>query len=568
MESNCLYIPYEKTGYFSKVVSDYLSGDEQLKPFYQYPVSIEGIKESIHSRQAFNTNRTLLVQELRKQYQGIVLSPKQELNMELLLSNNVFTVTTAHQPNIFTGPLYFIYKILHTIKLARELSVQVPGNKFIPFYYMGSEDADLEELGYINLNGEKLSWQTKQTGAVGRMKVDKAFIKLIDVIYGQIGLLSHGEELIDLFKQSYIEGKTIQQATLELVNSLFAEFGLLILIPDNAAFKISFNAVVEKELKEQFSHQAVEETIKELSRHYKVQTGGRETNLFYLLDDKRERIQRIIEEEKVAIDPVEDPRCKLSDLPKNCCKKNQEPGLTFEVKGPGISKQWCEREILEELNEFPERFSGNVILRGVFQETVLPNIAFIGGGGELAYWLELKKVFKAVNVPYPMLILRNSFLLITPQQQERLTKLGFAPVDLFKGEQQLLTELVVRESSDTVHLNGELDKIREFYQHIKSVAANVDPTLGTHTEALEAKALKPLHELEKKMIRAEKRKYAMQREQIAKLKQELFPNNSLQERTENFSLYYALYGKDWLQTIYSASKGLEQKFAIFTTGEE
>ncbi len=567
MESNCLYIPYEKTGYFSKVVSDYLSGNEQLKPFYQYPVSIEGIKESIHSRQTFDTNRSLLVEELKKQYQGISLSPKQELNLELLRSNTVFTVTTAHQPNIFTGPLYFIYKILHTIKLANELTIQLPDYKFVPFYYMGSEDADLEELGYINLNGEKLDWQTKQTGAVGRMKVDKDFIKLIDVIYGQIGVLSHGKELIDLFKQSYTEGKTIQQATLELVNSLFADFGLLILIPDNPALKRSFNTVVEKELKEQFSHKAVEETITELSKHYKVQTGGRETNLFYLLDDKRERIQRIIEDGKVVIDPAEDPRCQLHDKPNNCCKRNEE-GLRFEVQGVGIFKQWCEREIIEEMNEFPDRFSGNVILRGVFQETVLPNIAFIGGGGELAYWLELRKVFKAVKVPYPMLILRNSFLLITPQQQERLGKLGFEPVDLFKGEQQLLTELVTRESADTVHLNGELDKIRQFYQHIKLVAGNIDPTLGYHTEALQAKALKPLHELEKKMLRAEKRKYATQREQIAKLKQELFPNNNLQERTENFSLNYARYGKEWLQNIYSVSKGLEQKFGIFRTGEE
>lgn len=567
MESNCHYIPYEKTGYFSKVVSDYLSGNEQLKPFYQYPVSIAGIKESILARQAFNTNRTLLVEELRKQYQGITLSPKQELNMELLLNNNVFTVTTAHQPNIFTGPLYFIYKIVHAIKLADELTVQLPDYQFVPFYYMGSEDADLEELGYINLNGEKLTWQTKQTGAVGRMKVDKAFVKLIELIYGQIGVFPHGKELIELFKQTYTEGKTIQQATLELVNALFADFGLLILIPDNPALKKSFNTVVEKELREQFSHKAVEETINELGKHYKVQTGGRETNLFYLLHNKRERIQRVIEE-KVATDPTEDPRCKMRDIPKNCCKKDNDQELEFEVKGGGLTKQWCEWEIIEEMNEFPDRFSGNVILRGVYQETVLPNIAFIGGGGELAYWLELKRVFKAVNVPYPMLILRNSFLLITKQQQVVLDKLGFELVDLFKKEQQLLTDLVERESSDTVHLNGELDKIRNFYQQIKLVAGKIDPTLGYHTEALEVKALRPLHELEKKMLRAEKRKYATQRDQIAKLKQELFPNNNLQEREENFSLNYARYGKEWLQTIYTISKGLEQKFVIFRTGEE
>lgn len=568
MESNCHYIPYERTGYFSKLVTDYLNGNEQLKPFYTHPVSLDGIRASIVNRQAFNTNRGLLVQELRNQYQGIPLSPVQELNLQSLLKDNVFTITTAHQPNIFTGPLYFIYKILHAIKLADELKGHLPDYQFVPVYYMGSEDADLEELGFINLNGEKLEWQTKQTGAVGRMKVDKAFLTLIESIYGQTGIHPYGQELINLFRQSYTPGKTIQQATLELVNGLFAEFGLLVLIPDNAALKQSFTSVVEKELKEQFSHLTVERTINDLSRFYKVQAEGREINLFYLLDDKRERIQSLTEEVKIVVDPIEDPRCKLKDKHTIPCQNKHEQEPRFKVHSAGLSKQWSEREILEELREHPERFSANVILRGLFQETVLPNIAFIGGGGELAYWLELKDVFRTANVPYPMLLLRNSFLLITARQEQQWKKLGFMPEDLFKDEQQLFTELVLKESRDTVRLNGELDKIKSFYEQIRLMAGNIDPTLAYHTDALQTKALKPLYELEKKMLRAEKKKYNTQRQQISKMKQELFPGDNLQERTDNFSLYYSKYGKQWLNSIYSISKGLEQQFVIGVTGED
>lgn len=563
MESSCQYISFESTGYFSKLVADYLNGSELLKPFYNYPVSIQGIKESIKARQSFNTNRVLLVDELRKQYSGIPFSAKQEQYLQSLLSKDTFTVTTAHQPNIFTGPLYFIYKILHTIKLADELNTQLPEHRFVPFYYMGSEDADLDELGYIILNGQKLIWKTAQTGAVGRMKVDKEFVKLIEAIHGQIGIHPYGKELSDLFKQSYSIGKTVQQATLELVNALFADYGLLILIPDNALLKQSFNNVVEKELTEQFSHKAVEETIRELGKHYKVQTGGREINLFYLIDDKRERIQGVDPKTQKAVDTLQDPRCNLNDSENKSICKGQE--TRFQVKSIGLEKEWSEEEMFCELKEHPERFSANVILRGVFQETVLPNIVFIGGGGELAYWLELKKVFEAVQVPYPMLLMRNSFLLMHKQQVERFLKLGFSLNDLFKKEDQLLNELVQKESGHQVRLNGELDNFKDFYQHIQTLAGNIDPTLQKHAEALQTKAFKQLLELEKKMLRAEKRKYETQQRQIVKLKQELFPSGSLQERTENFALEYAVEGKQWLQLVYDASPGLEQQFTIITS---
>ena len=135
---------------------DYVKGDEKLKSFYKYPVSLDGIKASIEARKAFETPRNLLVEELRNQYKDIILSEKQEENLRLLLLKNTFTTCTAHQPNIFTGPLYFIYKILHAIKLANYLNDQIPENKFVPIYYMGSEDADLDELGHLYINGENL----------------------------------------------------------------------------------------------------------------------------------------------------------------------------------------------------------------------------------------------------------------------------------------------------------------------------------------------------------------------------------------------------------------------------
>lgn len=528
MESSCTFISFESTGYFSKIVTDYIRQAEGLRSFYQHPVSLDGIKAAIEARKKFPTNRTLLVEELHKQYDTIDLSAKQEANLKNLLHENTFTVTTAHQPNIFTGPLYFIYKIMHAVKLADELKAALPLYHFVPVYYMGSEDADLDELGYLYLNQTKLSWHTKQTGAVGRMKVDRTFIQLIEQIYGQVGVHPNGKELTNLFRKAYAEGKMIQQATLELVNALFAEYGLLIVVPDNEALKRAFNPVVEKELTEQFSHKAVEQTIHELGKNYKVQTAGRDLNLFYLIDDKRERIE--FQYEKYFVQ--------------------------------GLGQEWSREEILAELNEHPERFSGNVILRGVFQETILPNIAFIGGGGELAYWLELKGVFEAAGVPYPMLIVRNSFLYIETKQWKQWNELNFSHQDLFRSVTELLNEYVKEHTENQIHLTEELAQANALYEHLKQLANKIDATLEQHTEALQVKTLQKLQQLEKKLLRAEKRKFSVQQQHVARLKNELFPHESLQERIENFSSYYARFGSTWLQDVYQHSKGLDQQFGI------
>jgi bacillithiol biosynthesis cysteine-adding enzyme BshC len=397
---------------------------------------------------------------------------------------------------------------------------------------MGSEDADLDELGHVFINGEKHDWQTKQTGAVGRMKVDKALVKLIDNIAGEVVVYPFGAAIIAVIKNCYKEGVTIEQATFKLVNELFKNYGVLIILPDNAALKRLFIPVVEKELTDTFSHQQVAETVEAFPKEYKVQAGGRELNLFYLTDNSRERI--IFENSK------------------------------FQISNSQL--QFSKQEIISELNNYPERFSANVILRPVFQEMILPNIAFIGGGGEIAYWLELKKVFDAVGVPYPVLLLRNSFLIIEKNHQSLLDKLNFTVASLFKTEQQLINELVKRESGLQLSLKNEMQTLDGFYTTLQQTTAAINSSLQKHTAALQTQALKKITALEKKMLKAEKKKFETQQRQLHKLKTVLFPNNNLQERIENFIPFYAKWGDDFIKTIYDNSLGLEQEFVIVEQG--
>jgi bacillithiol synthase len=528
MKYSCSHLPYQSTGYFSNLVTHYLQQTQQLQQFYQHSPNIDGIKNAIKNKALQKINRPILVQYFNEVYNTQNSSIQQKQHIELLKQENCFTITTAHQPNIFTGPLYFIYKILHTIKLAQELNTNLPQYKFVPVYYMGSEDADLDELGNITLQQKKITWHTQQTGAVGRMKVDAYFIKLIDEIEAQIAVNTFGKELIAIFRTCYQLNNSIQHSTFNLVNTLFSKYGLLVLNPDNTVIKKQFIDTIQKELIETFSAKEVANTVEQLNKWYKIKATGRDINLFYLIDDNRERIEQ-----------------------KNELFIVQKLNLQFTLP-----------QIIEELNNYPERFSPNVILRPLLQETILPNAAFIGGGGEMAYWLQLKNVFAKVNIPFPVLLLRNSFLLYKQQQLNKLQNMNITIDDLFIETNSLFSKFVTQQTQNNISLSNTIATLNTIYNQLQTQVNTIDATLVAHTKALKTKALKQITQLEKKLLQAEKRKFETQRQQLIKIKNDLFYNNNLQERTENFSYLYSIYGNQLFDIILNCSSSFKQEFAL------
>ncbi|MEK6846341.1 MAG: bacillithiol biosynthesis BshC, partial [Nanoarchaeota archaeon] len=268
---------------------------------------------------------------------------------------------------------------------------------------------------------------------------------------------------------------------------------------------------------------------------YKVQANPREINLFYLKDDRRDRVTSL--------------------------------GTKYSVLS--TKTEFTKEQLLKELADYPEHFSPNVILRGLYQETILPNIAFIGGGGETAYWLQLKDLFEHYKIPFPVLVLRNSFLIVEKKWQERIAHLGFTVEDFFLPEQELMNKLVAKESKHSTKLNlpdrqagGSLTELEQMYESFKKQAAAVDSSLEKHVSALKQQTVYRLQELEKKMLRAEKRKFADQQRQIHAIKEHLFPGEGLQERRENLSYYYAKWGREFIQQLCQHSLGLEQEFVI------
>lgn len=523
------YIPVEETVHFSKLVSDYVTHSNNIKPFYKYAPGIDGIGQAIADRVNYPVDRYALTSVLNRQYEQLEKHARVAHNLQLLEEDNTFTVCTAHQPNLLTGYLYFVYKILHAIKLADELNTQHPGKNFVPVYYMGSEDNDIEELGVFRFRGEKYIWDGDgQKGAVGRMNTSGLNTMLNDLfrLFGPPG--KDADRLQKIITQAYLKHKTIGAATQYLVNELFGRYGLIVLDPDDAALKSRFIPVMEDELLHQHAYPILAGQIGRLSEHYKIQAHPREINLFYLTDQLRERIEK--------------------------------HGDTWKVVNTGI--EWNRQQLLEELHSYPEHFSPNVMLRGLFQEMILPDVVFIGGGAEVAYWMQLKTLFEHYKGFFPYISLRQSVMLMNEQQEQLQNSLNLTLEELFTDEEELVKQYVSRHAGSEWQTTAEVDAISAIMQQLKTKAVAVDKTLGPSAEAVLKKIEYRLHTLEQKMFRAEKRRQQVQLDRLSRLKAGLFPNGGLQERVDNFMEYYMEQGETWFDALLEGIKPIQSDLLV------
>ncbi|MCT4698190.1 bacillithiol biosynthesis cysteine-adding enzyme BshC [Tenacibaculum haliotis] len=521
------HIPFKKTGFFSKTMLDYLEQSEKLQPFYNNFPSLDSFKSQIESKTFSSAVRKTLVTVLKKQYATVKTSEATQQNIDDLLLDTTFTVTTGHQLNLFTGPLYFLYKIFSTINLCEELRANYPQQKFVPIYWMATEDHDFEEINYFNFKGKKVQWNSNQTGGVGRFSTD-GLQEVLEVFSNHLGTSKNAQYLINLFKEGYIKHNNLADATRYIANELFSEYGLVIVDADNRELKQEFIPFIERELKEEISYKKVTETIERLGDEYKIQVNPREINLFYLTDEIRERI--------VFEDDV--------------------------YKANNTSIYWELDALLKEVHDFPERFSPNVIMRPLFQEVVLPNLCYIGGGGELAYWMQLKDYFDEVKVPFPILLLRNSVQIISEKQAKKLEKLDISLEESFQNQNSLLKDKVLETSEEKVDFTSQKQFLQQQFVGLRELAKKTDVSFVGAVNAQEKKQLKGLDNLEKRWLRAEKRRQKDLVDRIVLLQNEILPNQSLEERQRNFSEYYLEYGDTLIKALKESLQPLQLEFTV------
>jgi bacillithiol biosynthesis cysteine-adding enzyme BshC len=425
-------------------------------------------------------NRKVLVAALQAQYKDLNTSEKVVQNLNALSLENTFTVTTGHQLCLMTGPLYFIYKILHVIKLAEELKQVFPAQNFVPVYWMASEDHDFEEIKSFLLFGQKWTWESTQKGAVGRFQTDELAPLLTQLIEKfQNHPDSEIHRLLEKLKMApYAKG------FLKFINDLFSTYGLVIIDADQAALKESAWPIWEKDLYTNDIHHSVVKQTKALQEQgLSTPIESKESNLFIFDIEKRERIEK----------PVQFPFHK----------------------------------------ENSAQLSPNVVLRPIYQEWILPNLAYVGGPSEITYWLQLPLAFACLDLPFPLTIHRAGGILLQGKDIEVIQNLGFEKQD-FLSDKAALKEQYLNQVGDQAPNYGQLNEFwREYKASFQKIAAEELPQEQRMVEAELTRLHKQIEALEEKFEKARKAKYDKAIKQIEQLSEKIQPKGQLQERTLN-----------------------------------
>ncbi|UAJ14260.1 bacillithiol biosynthesis cysteine-adding enzyme BshC [Aquirufa lenticrescens] len=476
---------------FSTLLLDYLAEKPELKAFYGNGPRLENFKEQIASKSTFPAaNRAILQTVLTEQYAAIGA----EMPAVDLRDENTFTVTTGHQLNIYTGPLYVIYKLVSTINLARALQKAYPAQRFVPVYWMATEDHDFEEINHFIAFGTKYTWNTSQKGAVGRFNLSD---------FPNIPFRN------EIFDKAYSEGKTLSEAVRMYMHALFGAEGLVCLDADDVRLKSIFAPIMEADLKQQVHEPIVRATTEKLEAlGYKTQVSARPVNLFELTENDRVRL---------------------------------ETGDSVDIT----------------------KASPNVILRPLYQEVILPNLAYIGGPAEVAYWLQLKGIFDLHQVPFPILLPRNFAIVKTQKQAEKAEKLGLSLADLFKNELALRRDFVAGRTTHQLDTAGEAQALQPILAELAARAKAIDPTLEASVLAEQARWIKGLERLAKKLKRAEERNQGDEVRQVLALKEALFPTGEWQERHTNF-LEFASDHPDFIHDLLQTFDPLNFEFYEIT----
>lgn len=519
-------IPFSAIESIPQAIRDFLEG--KLADYRPQQFSHENFERQIADKEASFSSaaRAVLCEVLEEQMRSLPLSQAQKHHLSWLKDGNTFTVTTGHQLNLFTGPVFFIYKIIQTIATARYLQLKFPDKKFVPLFWMATEDHDFEEINHFKIPGHYFEIQAQSGPPVGRIIPDS--VPFLAELQETFADTTYGTELIRWAQESYTAAHTLTEATRVLVNRIFGAEGLLVLDGDEARLKKAVQPVFMDELLTQSLQKETQKTVQELdSRYGRVQVNPRAVNLFYI-KDRRERIDR------------NGPGFILS-----------ESGRTFTAD-----------EICAELAANPENFSPNALMRPVYQETVLPNVAYIGGNAEILYWFELRDYFKAKKLPYPVLVPRNSMLFITEKTLGKIAKTGLTVNDFTGNFAEMINRRLLSGSALSPLIDEKESLLKQSFQDLTEKAVLTDRTFANLLKAEETRQLKSYARMRKRLLRAERIRNQQELAHLQALFMEVHPGGIWQERVYNFSTFYAEEGPAWLKRCCDAINPAESSLIV------
>lgn len=502
-----------------KLAQDYHSGNgaQAELGLEAYPHTFEGAVRALNYRRVVPfANREAIVEAFREGYRraGITPNELQERSLFALLYDG-FTVTTGHQCVLFGGPQYVLSKALTTCRLAEDLAdrVMLP---VVPVFWLASEDHDWDEARSVKIQGRTVmaSASSEWTeGPVGRIPLEVVKIEW-DEVEESFGAHPRAKTFTQRLKATYLgtaeaSHHTWAQASFRLINEMMAPYGGLVLEPDQPALKRLFADVMQDELTHGRAAEVLAKPLAAMELHYKIQAPPRPVNLFMLTDGKRKRI---------------------------------EQPLTPE----------------ESKHVAPEELSPGVLMRPLYQETILPNVAYVGGPSELTYWLELKPLFEHYQLQMPMVCLRNMVMLVEEEIDRKAARIGLALDDLLLNEPTLLERATLAQAPYPTF--EEAEKVLKAQRHsLVALAASIDKTLEASAEAAIRKMERALENLEAKARRLHRKRHADVRLSALHLRSKLVPGGVPRERTESYFTTQLLEGEGLAKALFSIFEAVPTK---------
>jgi len=515
-----------ETGLFSKLICDFINSDSRIKPFLNSFLSLNSIQSNLSVE---NDNRDILSSVIKEQYnQTVFLNSEMSFvnsNISKLSNKNTYTITTGHQLNIFLNPLFLIYKITSIIAYTNYLNNEIKTHHFVPCFWMATDDHDFDEIKTLSLYGKNYDWDVKGKNAVGNLS-SQSILNLLTQIQPLLNTTSHGQELFDIYKHAYTKNHNYADATRSLLSALFGDYGLVVVDANHPKLKKIFIPHFQAEVTDSFVYSSITQTNQLIKKIYKPQINALKENIFYLHNEIRSKIH---------------------------CNEH-----TYYTDDHTIN--WSLSELLDEIAEFPERFSPNVFLRTLYQECIMPNIIYVGGPSETSYWLQLKNMFDVRKTHYPLLGLRSHFLIVPKKISDLTNRLNLTELDLFKEYNDQLKKIIINQSSLTLDSESIMfnNQFIEMEKRLNSIKGFPIQSFYVFQKRFQTE----FDRLKSKILKFEKIKNKDLENQIGLINDAVFPNNLIQERIGSFIPYYIKYGKDFFNSLIKESSIFDNKYTI------
>ena len=521
-------IPTKLLPNLSLLVSDYIYDFGKIQEFYngdfRDPAAFERQSRSVQSRPIPREDLAAILTEQNTNYG---CGPETLGQIEKIVREQAGAVVTGQQVGLFSGPLYTIYKALTAVKLAEDLSRRGRGS-FVPVFWLASDDHDLAEIDHITLldkDNRLDEVRCRMPSVEGKIPASNLVLPqdILDCLRKLEDLTLDTEfkaDVIGSLAEAYEPGCTYVEAFARWMTRLFKTSGLIFIDASDPRLKEMARDVFCREIGEDSpsTRRAIDASAMLRQAGYGAQIPLHEgiLNIFYV-DRERRTIQW------------------------------KDGALSIKGAETSIRRE----ELLARAKAKPSLFSPNVLLRPIYQDALLPTVAYVGGQAEVAYFAQMKGVYEAFGLSMPVIYPRKNVTIVEKTVYQILKKYGLEIPDLWTQPDGLIAEIAKKQVPDALEaaLHRAYGGLEENFESLKAEVITFEPTLKGSLDLARSKVDQQWKFVEKKIRQAAAKRNETAGRQLRKAVDNLYPNQHLQERVFNIVPYLIKYGYAFLEKL-------------------